>query len=100
MNAARILAALMMSVAAACGVAAARAADTSQPAIVSHLLLLSDKCEDISSPEAWKKTYIKDGMTDQEKAIAIWKTIVKYRHQDNPPGEGLEGNENHRRQRP
>ncbi len=23
-------------------------------------------------------------MTDQEKAIAIWKTITKYRSQDNP----------------
>ena len=74
------------------GVISARAVDAPQPAVVSHLLLLSDKSEDISSPEAWKKTYIKEGMSEQDKAIAIWKTVVKYRHQDNPPGEGLEGN--------
>lgn len=71
-------------------------AEAPRPGVVSHVLVLSDKCEDVSSPEAWKKTYIKDGMTDQEKAIAIWKTVVKYRHQENPPGEGLQdANENH-----
>jgi hypothetical protein len=76
-------------------VSAARA-DAPPPGVVSHILVLSDKCEDISSPEAWKKTYIKEGMTDQEKAIAIWKTVTKYRHQDNPPGEGLQdANDNH-----
>ena len=65
-------------------------ADTQQPGVVSHILVLSDKSEDVSGPEAWKKTYIKDGMTDQEKLIAIWKTVVKYRHQDVPPQEGLD----------
>ena len=83
---------LTAAVAVLCGVMAAQAADTQQPGIVSHLMVLSDKSEDISSPEAWKKTYIKEGMTDQDKAIAIWKTVTKYRHQDNPPGEGLQEN--------
>ncbi|MCL2639374.1 MAG: hypothetical protein FWD53_00865, partial [Phycisphaerales bacterium] len=61
--------------------------------IVSQLKVLSENtgkgyvCEDVSSPEAWKQTYIKKGMTDEEKAIAIWKTVVKYRHQDSPPSE-------------
>ncbi|MCL2648052.1 MAG: hypothetical protein FWD61_13750 [Phycisphaerales bacterium] len=65
------------------------------PGIVSHINILSDKSEDISSPEAWKKTYIKEGMSDQDKAIAIWKTVTKYRHQAGPPGEGLQdANEN------
>jgi hypothetical protein len=59
--------------------------------VVSHINIVSDKSEDISSPEAWKKTYIKDGMSDQDKAIAVWRTVTKYRHQDNPPSEGLEG---------
>ena len=59
------------------------------PGIVSHLLVLSDKSEDVSSPEAWAKTYIKPGMSDQEKALAIWKTVVRYRHQTNPPNEFL-----------
>src|SRR5579862_8504977 len=57
------------------------------PGVVSHILVLSDKSEDVSSPEAWKKTYIKDGMTDQEKAQAVWRTVVKYRHQTAPPNE-------------
>jgi len=35
-------------------------------------------------------TYIKDGMSDQDKAIAIWKTVVKYRHQADPPNEFLQ----------
>jgi hypothetical protein len=55
--------------------------------IVSHLNLVSDKSQDISTLEAWKKTYITDGMTDQEKAIAIFNTVVRYRHQANPPRE-------------
>jgi hypothetical protein len=57
--------------------------------IVSHLNLVSDKSQDISTLGAWKKTYIKDGMTDQEKAIAIFNTVVRYRHQANPPHEAL-----------
>ena len=61
----------------------------STPGVVSHLLVLSDKSEDVSSPEAWAKTYIKPGMSDQEKALAIWRTVVRYRHQTNPPNEFL-----------
>ncbi|HEY3321096.1 MAG TPA: hypothetical protein VGP72_11570 [Planctomycetota bacterium] len=57
------------------------------PGVVSHIKILSDKVEDVSTLEDWKKTYIKDGMSDQEKCIAIWKTMVKYRHQTNPPKE-------------
>src|SRR5215218_259509 len=57
--------------------------------VVSHINVVSDKSEDISTLEAWKKTYIKEGMTDQEKAIAIFNTVVKYRHQANPPKEYL-----------
>ena len=64
------------------------------PGIVSHIKVLSDKSEDVSSPEAWKKTYIKDGMSDQEKAIAIWQTVVKYRHQATPPNELLQSSGN------
>jgi hypothetical protein len=57
--------------------------------VVSHINVLSNHVEDVSSPEAWKKTYIKDGMSDQDKAIAIWKTVIKYRHQTAPPNEML-----------
>ena len=58
--------------------------------VVSHLNVVSDKSEDVSSPEAWKKTYIKDGMSDQDKAIAVFNTLVRYRHQAAPPQELLQ----------
>ena len=74
--------------AALCG-PAVRAQDAGQVGVVSHVKVLSDKVEDVSSPEAWKKTYIKPGMSDQEKALAIWKTVTKYRHQTEPPNEFL-----------
>jgi len=70
--------------------APARAAEGgAKPGVVSHVKVLSDKVEDVSSLEAWKKAYIKDVMSDQEKAIAVWKTVVKYRHQTAPPNEFL-----------
>jgi hypothetical protein len=71
------------------GIAYAEEASTTV-GVVSHIKVLSDKVEDVSSLEAWKKTFIKEGMTDQEKAVAIWKTVVKYRHQTAPPNEWLQ----------
>jgi hypothetical protein len=69
---------------------AAQAQDRAEAVgVVSHLNLLSNHSEDISTLEAWKNTYIKDGMSEQEKAIAIFNTIVRYRHQANPPREFL-----------
>jgi hypothetical protein len=70
--------------AAICG--SARAQDVG---VVSHLNVVSDKSQDISTLEAWKKTYIKDGMSDQDKAVAVFDTVVRYRHQANPPKEYL-----------
>src|SRR3982751_2375626 len=60
------------------------------PAVVSHINIISDKTEDVSSLEAWRKSFIKDGMTDQQKAMAVWQTVVKFRHQEAPPDEFLE----------
>ncbi len=57
--------------------------------VVSHLDLVSDKSQDISSLEAWKKIYITDSMDEQQKSIAIFNTLVRYRHQANPPKEYL-----------
>ena len=58
--------------------------------IVSHVKVLSDKVEDVSSLEAWKKAFIKDGMSAREKALAVWKSVVMFQHQDNPPAEYLQ----------
>src|SRR5438046_4672782 len=68
-------------------------AQQSPVGVVSHLNVVSDKSQDISSLEAWKKTYITDSMSDQEKAIAIFNTVVRYRHQANPPKEYLTSEE-------
>src|SRR5678810_1029062 len=71
--------------------AADKAAAPAAPAggVVSHIKVVSDKIEDVSSFESWKKSFIKDGMTDEQKAMAIWTTVVKFRHQDSPPYECL-----------
>src|SRR5688572_22747138 len=55
--------------------------------VVSHVNLASDKSPDISTLDAWKKSFIKEGASEQEKAIAIFNTIVRYRHQASPPCE-------------
>jgi hypothetical protein len=58
--------------------------------VVSQVKVLSDKVPDVSSLEAWKRWAIHDGMTDRDKALAIWKTVVTFQYQDNPPKEFLQ----------
>lgn len=62
-----------------------------EPAIVSDIKITSPHIEDVSSIEAWKKSFIKPGMTEEQSALAVWTTMVKYRHQDNPPVEYIHG---------
>ena len=57
--------------------------------VVSHIKVLSDKVPDVSSVEAWKKAFITDQMTDQDKALAIWKSNGMFVYQDIPPVEHL-----------
>lgn len=61
--------------------------------VVSYVKVLSDKVEDVSSLEAWKKSFIKDGMSDKEKALKCWESVFKFRHQDAPPREYLSDEE-------
>src|SRR5687768_3049170 len=75
---------------AACA-AAAPVPATNGPGVVSNIKVLSDKVEDVSSIDAWKKAVIKPGMSDQEKALAVWEAVVKFRQQENPPHEYLNG---------
>ena len=63
------------------------AAEPAPVGVVSHVKVVSDKVEDVSSLEAWKKSFLKEGMSDEKKALAIWETVVKFRHQDPPPQE-------------
>jgi hypothetical protein len=85
------------SILAAAAVAAfpwlCRAADA-RPAIVSHVKVVSDKTEDVTSLDAWRMSVIKEGMSDQQKAMAVWQSVVKFRHQENPPDEYLESANN------
>lgn len=63
----------------------------SQAGTVCNLKVVSDKVPDVSSLEAWKAAYIREGMTDQEKAIAIWRSVITFQLQDVPPTEYLQG---------
>jgi hypothetical protein len=58
-----------------------------EPAIVSNVSVVSDKVEDVSSFDAWKKSVVRDGMSDEQKALAAWQTVVKFRHHDSNPQE-------------
>jgi len=62
--------------------------------IVPYVKVVSDKVEDVSSLEAWKKSFIKEGMSDRDKALKVWETVVKFRQQCSPPNEFVnsEGN--------
>jgi hypothetical protein len=73
-----------------CGPTMAAAPPEGAPAgVVSHIQVLSDKVPDVASMEAWKKSFIREGMTDQEKALTAWRTAVTFQHQDAPPFEYL-----------
>src|ERR1043165_2120571 len=62
--------------------------------VVSHVKIVSDHVEDVSSLEAWKESFIKPGMSDREKALAVWQSVVKFQHQDAPPTEFLQAGDN------
>ena len=54
------------------------------PGTVCNIKVLSDNVPDVSSLEAWKKAFIKDGMSDQEKALSVWKSVAAFQYQDAP----------------
>jgi hypothetical protein len=90
---ARIGPALMASLAVALVAVAAGAAVAEPvpgPSIVSHVKVVSDKVEDVSSLEAWRRSFIRDEMSDREKALAVWRSVVAFQHQDAPPSEFLQ----------
>ena len=78
-----ILVAAVLFVFALCGGATA----AEEPAVVAHIKVVSDKVPDVSSIDAWKASVLKPSMSDKEKAIAIWRTVVQFRHQNAPPQE-------------
>ena len=62
-------------------------AGSAAPGVVCNIKVLSDKVPDVSSLDAWNKTFINDKMTNQEKGIAIWRSMIMLQQQDAPPKE-------------
>ena len=82
---------LVVAVSALLASTAVRAEEAgAQPVgVVGHVKVVSDKVLDVSSLEAWKKAFIKDGMSDEEKALAVWRSTVMFAYQDGSPVEFL-----------
>ncbi len=53
--------------------------------------VLSDKIDDVTTVENIVKSFVKPGMSDQERRRRCWRAVVKYRHQTTPPNEHLAG---------
>jgi hypothetical protein len=70
--------------------ALAQTAATGPVGVVSNVSVVSAKVPDVSSLEAWKKSFIKDGMSDKDKALAIFNTEVTFQQADAPPAEYLQ----------
>ena len=58
---------------------------------VNNLKVLSDKIDDVTTPENILKSFVKPGMSDAERAQVLWTAAIKYRHQTAPPTEELCG---------
>ncbi len=67
----------------------ARADEGGPCGVVANVKVVSDKVKDVSSLEAWKKSYLREGMSDGDKALAIWESVVAHQYQDTPPKEFL-----------
>lgn len=81
--------AFVIATAAASLVATGAMLGAGEPGVVSHVKVVSNRIEDVSSLEAWRQAFIRDNMSDQEKAGAIWTSVCQFRHQALPPAEGL-----------
>lgn len=60
---------------------------------INGLKVLSDKVDDVTTVEQIVKSFVKPGMSDQQRAEALWRAAVKYRHQQVPANEYLDGDE-------
>src|SRR5262249_44752265 len=68
-----------------------QAQELASGARLNNLKVLSDKIDDVTTVENILKSFVKPGMSDADKAKAIWTAAVKYRHQTAPPNEELTG---------
>ena len=56
---------------------------------INNLKVLSNHVDDVTTPENILKSFVKPGMTDQQRSVALWTAAVRYRHQTAPPNEFL-----------
>ena len=66
-----------------------RAAEPSTGGRVNNLKVLSDKIDDVTTPENILKSFVKPALSPAQRSEAIWHGVVKYRHQTIPPNEFL-----------
>jgi hypothetical protein len=87
----RLRAVLLAIIAAAVVTAGAAAGDAPESGggRVNNLKVLSDKIDDVTTAENILKSFVRPGMSDAERAKALWTAAVKYRHQTIPPNEYL-----------
>jgi len=87
------LAALLIAVASVAGAQERKLVAPTSPdqvGVVCHVKVVSDKVPDMTNLDTWKKHYIKEGMSDAEKALTVWKTVRTFQHQEAPPNEFLQ----------
>jgi hypothetical protein len=56
---------------------------------VHNLKVISDKVDDVSTVESILHSFVKPGMSDEDRSLALWRAVVKYRHQTIPAMEFL-----------
>jgi hypothetical protein len=59
------------------------------PGCVARISVVSDKVPDVSTLAAWKKSFITDGMSNADKAKAVWKSVAAFQYQATGPVEYL-----------
>jgi hypothetical protein len=69
--------------------ASARAFEAHEVGRLGNLKVLSYKVDDVSSIDNILRSFSKPGMTDSQRAAALWRAVVKYRHQTPPANEFL-----------
>ena len=50
-----------------------RVESSASAGVVCQVKVVSDKVPDLSTLETWKKAFIKEGMTAEQKAMAVWR---------------------------
>jgi hypothetical protein len=56
---------------------------------LNNLKVLSSRVDDVTTTDNILKSFVKPGMSDADRAKAIWTAGVKYRYQTSPPNEYL-----------